>query len=227
MMQDGIIYKGDQIVVPLSLRADYLGRLHASHMGCESTLRRAREVVYWPNMTEDIQRVTRECLVCEQDGPAQSKEKHLAHEVLKQPWGKVGVDLWSCKGMDYLVVVDYLTDFFEVGELSSTLSSVVIQALKQQFARHGVPLVVHSDGRPQFRSEEFRAFSKSWGFSHTVSSSYHSQSNGKAESAVKIAKRLFKRSPDPYMALLEYRNTPTVGLGSSPAQRLLARRTPG
>ena len=27
------------------------------------------------------------------------------------------------------------------------------------------------------------------------------------------------------MALLEYRNTPTVGLGSSPAQRLLARRT--
>ena len=28
VMQDGIIYKGDQIVVPLSLRADYLSRLH-------------------------------------------------------------------------------------------------------------------------------------------------------------------------------------------------------
>ena len=39
VMQDGIIYKGDQIVVPLSLRAEYLGHLHASHMGFESTLR--------------------------------------------------------------------------------------------------------------------------------------------------------------------------------------------
>ena len=45
MMQDGIIYKEDQIVVPLSLRADYLGH-HDSHMSCESTLRRAQEVVY-------------------------------------------------------------------------------------------------------------------------------------------------------------------------------------
>ena len=131
-------------------------------MGCESTLRRAREVVYWPNMAEDIQRVTQ--------------------------------------------------------------SSIVIQALKQQFALYGVPLVVHLDEGPQLTSEEFRDFSKSWGFSHTVSS-YHSQSNGKAESVIKIAKRLFKRSPDHYMALLEYRNTPTVGLGSSPAQHLLARRT--
>ena len=107
--QDGIIYKGDQIVVPLSLRADYLSRLHASHMGCESTLHTAREVMYWPNMAADIQRVTRECRVCEQDSPAQGKEKHLAHKVPKQPWDKVGVDLWRCKGKDYLVMVDYLT----------------------------------------------------------------------------------------------------------------------
>ena len=90
--------------------------------------------------------------MCEQDSPAQGKEKHLAHEVPKQPWDKVGVNLWRCKGKDYLVVVDYLTDFFEVGELPSTLSVVVIQALKQLFARHGVPLIVHSDGGPQFTS---------------------------------------------------------------------------
>ena len=135
------------------------------------------------------------------------------------------MDLWRCKGKAYLVLVDYLTDFFEVGNLPSTLSVMVIQALKQQFARYGVPLIVHSDGGPQFTSAEFKAFPKSWGFSHTVSSSYHRQSNGKAESAVKIVKKLFKRSPDPYMALLEYCNIPTVGMGYSPAQCLLARRT--
>ena len=60
-----------------------------------------------------------------------------------------------------------------------------------------------------------------------MSAPYHSQSNGKAEAAVKIVKRLLKRSPDPYRAILEWRNTPTVELGTSPCQRLLGRRTRG
>ena len=44
---------------------------------------------------------------------------------------------------------------------------------------------------------------------------------------MKIAKRLFKRSADPYMALLEWQDTPTIGMGSNPSQRLFSRRTRG
>ena len=47
-----------------------------------------------------------------------------------------------------------------------------------------------------------------------MSSPYDSRSNGKTETAVKIVKKLFKRSTDPYLALLEWRNTPTAGLDS-------------
>ena len=68
-------------------------------------------------------------------------------------------------------------------------------------------------------SQEFQAFDKEWEFEDTMSSPYNSQSNGRAESPVKIAKRLFKRSADPYMALLEWRNTPTIDMvvrGCSP-----------
>ena len=49
----------------------------------------------------------------------------------------------------------------------------------------------------------------------------------KQSAAVKIAKKLFKRSRNPYLALLEWRNTPTIGMQASPSQHLLARRTRG
>ena len=61
------------------------------------------------------------------------------------------------------------------------------------------------------------------------SSPYHPKSNGKVESAVKIVKTLFKKAQrgdqDPWLALLDYRNTPTQGVDSSPVQRLMSRRT--
>ena len=52
--------------------------------------------------------------------------------------------------------------------------------------------------------------------------------NGKVESAVKMAKNLFRKvredKADPYLAMLIHRNTPAKGL-LSPAQKLMSRRT--
>eukprot|EP00731_Ephydatia_muelleri_P031746 Em0023g253a len=172
-------------------------------------------------MTEDVKRVCSQCTVCEMDSSALPKEKHLAHYIPQKPWEKVGIDLFRFKGKDFLLIVDYLT------EISALIAIVVVDAIKEQFSRYGIPVTVQTDGGPQFIAREFREFAKGWEFQHTMSSPYNSQLNGKAESAVKIAKKLLRRSKDPCRALLEWRNTPTVGLDSSPSQRFLARRTRG
>ena len=203
------------MVIPLRMRPEILQQLHSSHQRVQSTLRRTR----------DIELVVSRCSVCEETSSALPREKLMVHEILGKPWEKVGMDLFRVQGRDLLIIVDYLTDYFEISELMDTSASAVVQAVKQQFARHGIPVWVHSDSGSQFAAREFTIFSQAWGFEHTVSSPYSSQSNIKAESAVKIAKWLFKRSKDPYLALLE--NTPTIGMGSSPCQRLLARRTRG
>ena len=59
-------------------------------------------------------------------------------------------------------------------------------------ARYGIPDEVVSDNGPQYDSEEFQAFDKSFGFKHTRTSPHHPQSNGKAESAVKQAKKILQ-----------------------------------
>ena len=65
-------------------------------------------------------------------------------------------------------------------------------------------------------------------FTHTPVSPYNSKANGKVESAVKMAKNLFRKAredkADPYLAMLDHRNTPAKGL-LSPAQKLMSRRT--
>ena len=58
---------------------------------------------------------------------------------------------------------------------------------------------------PYYGSTKFREFAVDWRFTHTMLSPYHSLSNGKAESAVKIIKNLFKTAEDPWKAMLEWR----------------------
>jgi len=45
------VYKGSCIVVPFGAREEVLDRIHCSHIGINGCIRRARDAVYWPGMT--------------------------------------------------------------------------------------------------------------------------------------------------------------------------------
>ncbi|KAL8589341.1 hypothetical protein ACOMHN_052344 [Nucella lapillus] len=130
-------------------------------------------------------------------------------------------------GKDYMVTVDYLSNFWEIDRLENTKASTIVRKLKAHFARYGSPCVVISDNSPQFTSENFKQFACAFDFEHRTSSPYNSKSNGKAESAVKTAKSLLRKNKegDQFLALLNYRNTPSQSTGTSPAQRFFNRRT--
>ena len=96
------------------------------------------------------------------------------------------MDLFTFENQDYLILIDYYSDFWEIDMLGAIRSAAIIKACKRHFPRHGIPTTVLTDNGPQFASEEFRNFAKDWGFDIPVKSPYNPQSNGKAESAVKI-----------------------------------------
>uniref|UniRef100_H3AFM5 Integrase catalytic domain-containing protein n=1 Tax=Latimeria chalumnae TaxID=7897 RepID=H3AFM5_LATCH len=128
---------------------------------------------------------------------------------------------------NYLAMIDYYSRFIEISRLQDTASGTVVNHIKSQFSRRGIPEVLISDNGPQF-SVEFANFSKSYEFKHTTSSPKYPQSNGMLERAIQTIKKLFKKAKsdhkDPYLALLDLRNIPLEGLGS-PAQMLMGRRT--
>ena len=205
-------------------------KIPSSHLGIEACLRRARECIYWPGMSAEMKQYISTCETCrELDSVTHAKETLMSHEVPSRPWEKIATDIFTLDGKDYLVTIDYYSNFWEVDRLLNTKASTTILKLKSHFARYGIPDQVISDNGPQFTSEEFANFARTLDFEHLTSSPGNSKANGKAESGVKTVKCILKKSiragTDPYLAVLHYRNTPTQGMATSPSQRLMSRRT--
>ena len=157
------------------------------------------------------------------------KETLTSHETPSRQCQFVAADLFELNGKSYLVTMENFSDFFELDHLRSKSSVYVIKKLKGHFATHGIPEQLVNDNDQQFVSRDFLKFSKEWDFEHRNSSPHHSQSNGKAESAVKQAKKILlkcsKTGSDAFFALLDQRNTPPASMQISPSQRLFSRRT--
>ncbi|MCG8429883.1 MAG: DDE-type integrase/transposase/recombinase, partial [Candidatus Omnitrophica bacterium] len=224
-----ILMKGERLVIPKTLPKEVKQKLHAAHLGYDSMMRRARRCVYWPGINTEVQQMYDNCDQCQSLKPKNQKETLIAHDEGTYPWEKVGTDIFEIQNRSYMVTVDYFSNFIEVDYLPTTTTSTVIQKLKGHFARFGSPKVLISDSGPQYTSSQFSSFMNKWGITHKCSSPGHHQSNGKAESAVKIVKHMMKKSlqngEDQYEALLELRNTPRQGLNISPSEQMFGRAT--
>ena len=105
---DGLIFKGDRLVIPRMMRAGMIKQIHQGHIGVDGCLRRAREVIYWPGMNAEVKDHVSKCDVCNAHRPEQCREK------LQTPWAKVGTDLFELDGHQYIILVDYYSNFFEI-----------------------------------------------------------------------------------------------------------------
>ena len=222
------LFKGQKIIIPAALRSEMIIKVHTGHLGVTRTLERAKDNIFWPGMSKQITDHVLKCDVCLTHRNSNAKEPLIPHVFPDRPYQKIGTDLFYYDGKNYLLTIDYYSRFFEVDLLQDTRSATVIRKLKAHMSRNGICDILVSDNAPQYSSEEFKQFSRDWGFEHTPISPYHSCDNGLSEKGVGIAKKLLKKAKqsgqEPYLALLEYRNTP-LECGYSPAQLLYNRRT--
>ena len=128
----------------------------------------------------------------------------------------------------YLVCTDRLTGWLIIHHLNhgQANASRLISICRDIFQTYRAPPKLSSDGGPPFMSSMFTQFLKDWTVKHRLSSATtYSQSNGRAELAVKTAKRIIignmgaQGSLDNNRvarAVLQYQNTPIQNISLSP-----------
>ena len=71
-IKNGLLTCGSRIIVPHEMRTEMLQYIHEGHQGKERCFLRARNTVFWPKITYDIQELIERCIICQEQGKSQS-----------------------------------------------------------------------------------------------------------------------------------------------------------
>ena len=109
-IEDGLILKGTQIVIPCKKQEAILKQIHDSHLGLTKCKLCAKQTVYWPGLNDQLEQLVLNCQLCLKY--SRSKKKPDAYTTLGQevpifPWTKLATDLFHFKGHSYLLLIDY------------------------------------------------------------------------------------------------------------------------
>ena len=227
-IESGILMKNSKVLVPETLKQKYLEQIHQGHQGIEACRSRVREFVFWINLNNDLKELVEKCDLCQSQQNSFTVVQKYVSEVPPHPWHTVGSDLFYFQRIDFLVVVDYFSKYLIVRKIPNSTSSAVIKELGMIFSEFGKPQIFRSDNGPCYSSQEFRFFMQNWLVEHRTSSPHYPQSNGLAESMVKVSKNLIEkavRQDLPWnQLLLDYRCTPISSEIPSPAEILFGRK---
>ena len=93
-VQDGLVLFNARMVVPAAMRMTTLKALHVGHLGVVKSRAKARESVWWPKCSDDIQCHVASCDTCRLHAK-DCAEPLLPTALPDLPWQKVGTDLFE------------------------------------------------------------------------------------------------------------------------------------
>ena len=145
-------------------------------------------------MNSELKQFEFSCHVCQSFQRNNPKESVMSHSIPDRPWSKIAANLFEFEGEHYLAYVDYYSDWIEFDKMRDQTATETIALLLKQFSRWGLHHEIVTDCGKNFDSKEFSQFCQRKQIKHTKFSPHHHQSNGKAESAVKIAKLILRKT---------------------------------
>ena len=230
---DGVPFLNGKMLIPTVLRGSVLEALHAAHQGAKCMSLYAKDRFFWPGINTSIRQVREHCKQCNEQAPSQREEPTIMPTMPEVPFEQVVTDFFELSGHNFLIYADRYSGWIEIAKMPSKDFKQTHNCMMRWFTTFGVPKEIGSDGGPPFNSFSYSAFLDRWNVRLRMSSAHYPQSNGRAEAAVKSAKRILLGNIDPVTgsintenatrSLLTYRNTPLHDTGTSPAEMLFGR----
>ena len=222
-LMDGLLLREGRIIIPDKLQPDILRRIHAGHLGVEKCRWRARNSVWFPGISSHIEQLTKNCTICAQNS-AQTKEPLSPSIIPHRPWETIGSDLFHFQGNNYMVVVDYFSNWIECVRLNNATNKSMLSFLSYLVSRYGHFNEIRTDNGPCYAAANMTQFCSDITARQVTSSPRYAQSNGKAEAAVKICKMLLKKNEANLQFAILTHNSSPMSSGFTPAELFLGRR---
>ena len=227
-IESELITCGNRIIVPKEMRSEMLQYIHEGHQNKERCLPSARNTVFWPKMTYNVQQLIEKCIICQEHGKSQPIIG-TTQELPPFPWHTLATDMFYWKRMDFLIGADVFSKYIIVRKLPNSTSAAVCTELSMIVTELGLPHIIRSDNGLCYNSKEFQQFLQCYNITHQTSSPNYPRSNGFVERIVGVAKKLMDKvgkEGKPWISgLFDYRVTPQSGNIASPLQ-LLTQCTP-
>ena len=78
-MTQGILFKGENVIVPTEMRTEMHKIIRGSHLGIENCQCRARDSLYWPGMSSGMEDFVSTCEICSKYQRKKRKEPLIRH----------------------------------------------------------------------------------------------------------------------------------------------------
>lgn len=181
-LNNGVVFKGQRVLVPKSLQPHILHELHHTHSGITKMKQLARRYCYWKGIDGDIEKLVRSCEACVQ---VQSKPAKAPLHQWEEPagnWDRIHIDYAGpFQNHFFLIVIDAKSRWAEMRiTRNAPTTGISIKLLSDIFASHGYPVIMVSDNATVFTSGDFKSYCNKNGIFQKLIAPGHPSTNGLA-----------------------------------------------
>jgi hypothetical protein len=171
------------------------------HFGPQKTADYIRRHYWWPRIGQDVEQYCKTCPVCQTTKSSTQRVPGLLHSlpIPARPWSSIGMDFVGpfpeSGGHDYLwVVICRLTSMVHLVPIrtTTTASEIAWLYIREIVRLHGLAESIVSDRDSKFTSKFWRETHKLLGTKLLMSTSFHPQTDGASERAIRSVAQILR-----------------------------------